>query len=88
MIEDLTSNMQAVCVGRLMLEVPHDAKIDGRVKLFYGVDINTKTVDVSIESLDSTIAAMRTMVDAEAKKIDKGDKNWKTKGSMLIGVAP
>ncbi|MBK5054720.1 hypothetical protein IQ289_40975, partial [Burkholderia sp. R-70006] len=83
-IEDLTSNMKTVCVGRYLMNVPHDVKINGQVKLFYGLDESFKTVDVSIDSPDSTVSAMRAKVDAEAEEIDKGDKNWETKKSMLL----
>ncbi|MBK5090384.1 hypothetical protein IQ287_31015 [Burkholderia sp. R-69927] len=84
MIEELISNMKTVCVGRFLMNVPYDVKINGRVKLFYGLDESFKTVDVSIDSPDSTVSAMRAKVDAEAEEIDKGDKNWETKKSMLL----
>jgi len=83
-IEELTANMKSICMGRYVMNVPEDARIDGDVKLYYGLDESFKTVDVSIESLDSTVASMRTMIDAKADEIDKDDKNWETKGSMLI----
>jgi len=83
-IEELTVNMKSICMGRYVMNVPQDAKIDGDVKLYYGLDESFKTVDVSIESLDSTVASMRAMVDAKADKIDKRNKNRETKKSMLI----
>jgi hypothetical protein len=83
-IEGLTSKMKTVCMGRLMMDVPGDMKVDGDVKLFYGLGVNSKTVEASIESPDSTTAAMKAMVDAEAAKIDKDIKNWATKKSMLL----
>ena len=83
-IEDLTSKMETICIGRFVMNVPQDVKIKGDVKLYFGLDESYKTVDVSIESSDSTTAAMRAEMDAEAQKIDKGDKNWKTKKSMLL----
>jgi hypothetical protein len=82
-IDELTSNMKPVCIGRFVMDVPVNVKIDGRVKLLYGLDVNYKTVDVEIESHDSSPSGMRAM-DAEAEKIDRGDKNWKTKKSMLL----
>ncbi|CAE6790025.1 T6SS immunity protein Tli4 family protein [Paraburkholderia domus] len=83
-IEDLTSNMRTVCMGRFVMGIPKEGKIGGRVKLFYGLDESFKTVDVSIESPDSTMASMRATLDAEAEKTDRDDKNWKTKKSMLL----
>jgi hypothetical protein len=71
-------------MGRFVMDVPEDVKVDGNVKLFYGLGMNTRTVEVSIESTDSTKAEMRATVDAEAEKIDKGFKNWETKKSMLL----
>ncbi|WP_211624270.1 T6SS immunity protein Tli4 family protein [Paraburkholderia domus] len=82
-IEDLTSKMKTVCVGRFLMNVPHDVKINGQVKLFYGLDEAFKTVDVSIEAPESTVATMRATVDAEAGKVNS-DKNWMTKKSMLL----
>ncbi|WP_211621440.1 T6SS immunity protein Tli4 family protein [Paraburkholderia domus] len=83
-IEGLTSNMRTVCMGRFVMGIPKEGKIGGRVKLFYGLDESFKTVDVSIESPDSTVASMRATLDAEAEKTDRDDKNWKTKKSMLL----
>jgi hypothetical protein len=40
-IEELTSKMKTVCVGRFVMDVPEDVKIDGRVKLFYGLDVKS-----------------------------------------------
>lgn len=83
-IDELTSNMKTVCVGRFMMDVPQNVKVNGNVKLFYGLGRDSNTVDVSIESADSSVAAMRAAMDAEAQKIDKDDKNWETKKSMLL----
>ncbi|MCP3708648.1 T6SS immunity protein Tli4 family protein [Paraburkholderia sp. CNPSo 3274] len=84
MIENLTSNMKSICVGRFLMNAPQDARIVGDVKLYFGLDKSFKTVDVSIESLDSTVATLGTAMDAEALEIDRGDKNWKTKKSNLL----
>jgi Tle cognate immunity protein 4 C-terminal domain len=82
-IEDLTMNMKTVCMGRFVMDIPRDMKVLGRVELYYGLDESFKTVDVEIESLDSTVEAMRTKASAEAEKI-KGYQNWESKGAMLL----
>jgi hypothetical protein len=66
------------------LQAHTDASCAEFPKLFFGLDESFKTVDVSIESPDTTTAGMRVMMDAEAEKIDRGDKNWETKKSMLL----
>ena len=83
MIEDLTMNMKTVCMGRFVMDIPRDMKVLGRVELYYGLDESFKTVDVEIESLDSTVEAMRTKASAEAEEI-KGYQNWESKGAMLL----
>jgi hypothetical protein len=83
-IDHLTSNMKSICMGRFVMNVPQDAKVGGDVKLYFGLDESFKTVGVSIESLDSTEATMRATMDAEAQKIDKGDRNWETKKTNLL----
>ncbi|SAL76397.1 hypothetical protein AWB67_04919 [Caballeronia terrestris] len=82
-IEGLTANMKTVCVGRFVMDVPRDMKVLGRVELSFGLDESFNTVDVEIESLDSTIEAMRAKASTEAERI-KSDQNWSTKKSMLL----
>jgi hypothetical protein len=83
-IDQLTSNVKSLCVGRFMMDVPQDMQVKGGITLYYGLDKSFKTVDVSIEALDSTADAMKEAVASEAEKIDKDLKNWKTKKSMLL----
>ncbi|HEY4357758.1 MAG TPA: T6SS immunity protein Tli4 family protein [Acidobacteriaceae bacterium] len=84
MIEDLTSHMKPMCIGRFVMSVPQDVNFRGNVKLFYGLGKNFKTVNARIESQDATPESMRRQMDAEAREIDEGDKNRKTKKSMLL----
>jgi hypothetical protein len=83
-IDQLTSNVKSLCVGRFMMDVPQDMQVKGGITLYYGLDKSFKTVDVSIEALDSTADAMKEAVASEAEKLDKSDKNWETKRSMLL----
>jgi len=83
-IEDLTGHIKPVCMGRFVMSVPQDVTFRGNVKLFYGLGKNFKTVQASIESQDATPESMRRQMDAEAREIDEGDKNRKTKKSMLL----
>jgi hypothetical protein len=87
-ITELTSQMKPVCMGRFVIQVPQDMTLGGRVTLYYGLNANFETVDVEIESLDATPGSMRTQMDAAANKIDKGNKNRKTKKSMLLDYRP
>ena len=84
MIEELTSHMKPVCIGRFVITVPRGMTFDGDVTLFYGLGKNFRTVNASIESEDATPESMRRQMDAEAREIDEGDKNRKTKKSMLL----
>ncbi len=84
MVHDLAANMKTVCMGRFVMRIPLDMSVKGDVRLYYGLTEDVKTVDVSIESLDSTPEAMKVQVAAEAQKIDKSDKNRKTGKSMLL----
>jgi hypothetical protein len=83
-IEDLTSHMKSVCMGRFVMSVPQDVSFDGNVTLFYGLGKNFKTVKARIESQNATPESMRRQMDAQAREIDEGDKNRKTKKSMLL----
>lgn len=84
MIEELTGHMKPVCMGRFVMNVPQDMIFDGDVTLFYGLGKNFRTVNARIESQDATPESMRRQMDAEAREIDEGDKNRKTKKSMLL----
>lgn len=84
MIADSTTHMKPICMGRFVMNVPHDMTFGGYVTLYYGLDANFDTVDVQIESLDATPESMRSQMDTKAKEIDQGDKNWESKKSMLL----
>ena len=58
--------------------------MNGDVTLYFGLGQNFRTVDLRIESLDSTSSAMKATVAAEAQKIEKSDKNRRTGKSMLL----
>jgi len=83
-IADLTGHMKPLCIGRFVMNVPQDMTFDDNVTLYYGLTADFKTVDVSIESESATAESMRSQMDASAKEIDEGDKNWETKKSMLL----
>jgi len=83
MIEELTSRMKPVCIGRFVMNVPQSVALRGNVTLYYGLDKNFKTVEVRIEAENATPESMRTEMDARAKEIAE-DKNWEAKKSMLV----
>ena len=66
------------------MSVPQDMTFRGNVTLYYGLTADFKTVDVYVESTGATTESMRSQMDASAKEIDEGDKNWETKKSMLL----
>ncbi len=84
MVHDLAANMKTVCMGRFVMRIPLDMSVTGDVRLYYGLTEDFNTVDVRIESLDSSPEAMKVQVAAEAQKIDKSDRNRKTGKSMLL----
>ncbi len=84
MVHDLAANMKTVCMGRFVMRIPLDMTVKGDVRLYYGLTEDFNTVDVRIESLDSSPEAMKVQVAAEAQKIDKSDRNRKTGKSMLL----
>jgi hypothetical protein len=76
--------MVTICMGRFVMDLPQGMTMDGYVTLYYGLDKNFKTVDVTIESLNATPDSMRTQLDTRATEIAQRDRNWETKKSMLL----
>jgi len=85
-IADLTDHMKPVCIGRFAMSVPQDMIFRGNVTLYYGLTADFKTVDVYVESTGATTESMRSQMDASAKEIDEGDKNWETKKIDASGL--
>lgn len=87
-MSELTSRMKPVCMGRFVMDVPEGMRFGGHVTLYYGLGINFKKVEAFIESHDARPESMREQMDARARTIDQGDKNWETKRSMLLEYRP
>lgn len=82
----LTTQMYSTCMGRFLIDLPKgmgNGSENNYVTLYYGLGTDFKTVEVTIEALNTTPQAMADSVAKKAADIGKND-NWETKKSMLI----
>src|SRR3978361_78459 len=83
-IANLTTDMHTTCMGRFVIDLPQGMNTrGGYVILYYGLDKNFKTVEVTIQNTDTTPQKMADSIAAQAAEIAKDD-NWKTKKPMLL----
>src|SRR3978361_1875480 len=83
-IANLTTDMHTTCMGRFGIDLPQGMNTrGGYVILYYGLDKNFKTVEVTIQNTDTTPQKMADSIATKAAKIAEDD-NWKTKKSMLL----
>jgi len=83
-IANLTTDMHTTCMGRFVIDLPQGMNTrGGYVILYYGLDRNFKTVEVTIQNTDTTPQKMADSIAAQAAKIAEDD-NWETKKSMLL----
>ncbi|MGY3041075.1 hypothetical protein ACVWWQ_002706 [Rhodanobacter sp. TND4EL1] len=82
----LTTQMYPTCMGRFLIDLPkgmNNASVNSYITLYYGLGTDFKTVEVTIEALNTTPQAMAGSVAKKAADIGQDD-NWVTKKSMLI----